>query len=148
MPGGRKRPSWDVYAITLAQAAKTRSEDPYVQVGAVVFRSDNSVAGVGYNGPPSGVDVDWTDRDARRPRMIHAEANALRYARPGEVDLLAVTMMPCVDCLKMAASYGVRTVVFAEGYENSAVYDDRETRGVAKDFGIQLVLVHIESETP
>ena len=40
------RLSWEEYAIGLAEAASLRSEDPYVKVGAAVFRDDWSVAGV------------------------------------------------------------------------------------------------------
>ena len=85
------RLSWEEYALQLATAAAARSEDPYERVGACVLRLDYSVAGVGYNGAPSGVEIDWSDRDRRRERVVHAEVNALRYVRPDEGDILART---------------------------------------------------------
>jgi len=133
-----KRPSWDEYAITLARAAATRSEDPYVKVGAVTLRKDRSVASLGYNGAPSGVELDWSDRDERRKRVLHAEANALRYIRPGELEggLLATTMVPCLECLKAARAQGVTEIVFAEDITDN--YDVDEIFKIAHEFGVTL----------
>lgn len=78
------RLTWAEYALAMADVARLRSEDPYVKVGACVLRHDHSVAGVGYNGAPPGVEIDWSDRDERRKRVIHAETNALRYVSPGK----------------------------------------------------------------
>ena len=59
------RISWEEYALELAKVSSRRSEDPYVQVGACILRLDNSVAGLGYNGAPNGIEIDWSDRDER-----------------------------------------------------------------------------------
>ena len=101
--------------MVMAEAAATRSQDKHHQVGAALLRRDNTVAAVGYNGAPPGLDIDWADRDGRRPYVIHAEANALRYVHPGEVRLLATTMMPCTRCVLLIASYGIKEVVFDRG---------------------------------
>lgn len=132
------RPSWDDYAITLARAAATRSEDPYIKVGCVTLRPDHSVASLGYNGAPSGVDMDWTDRDERRKRVLHAEANALRYVRPGELTggMLATTMLPCLECLKAARAQGVTDIL----YENDIPdhYNSDDIFKIAAEFGVDL----------
>ncbi|MAF24541.1 deoxycytidylate deaminase [bacterium] len=128
------RLSWEKYALSLAQASSLRSEDPYVQVGACVLRKDNSIIGVGYNGAPPGIDIDWSNRDERRKRVIHAEVNALRYASPGEGYLLACTHLPCNDCLKMIASYGIKKVIFGEVYER-----DSSSINLSKEFNIELI---------
>ena len=71
----RERLSWEDTAINLAfQIADYRSEDPYVQVGAVAVKKDKSII-LGYNGAPSGIEIDWSNRDERRKRVLHAEAN-------------------------------------------------------------------------
>jgi len=93
------------------------------------------VASLGYNGPPSGVDIDWSDRDARRAWMVHAEANALRYVRPGEVWLLATTMLPCSNCMLLIASYGIKEVVYRDMLDPD-VYNVRDTLDVAAMSGI------------
>jgi dCMP deaminase len=132
------RPSWEEYALRLAEAAACRSEDPYVQVGAAVLRFDNSTAATGFNGPPSGVDIDWSDRDSRRPYVIHAEDNALRYCKPGEVWVVATTLSPCTDCLKLISAYRAKKVVFRKWYttDPSCV---TATTSMAKKFNLELV---------
>ena len=120
------RPTWEEYAMALAVTAAIRSEDLHHRVGAALLRADHTVAGLGYNGAPAGVEVDWTDREARRPFVSHAESNALRYVHPGEVELLATTMMPCQVCLLLIAAYNIPRVIYLEEldplvYERSAV---------------------------
>ena len=130
------RLDWEEYALELARVASLRSEDPYVIVGACVLRPDNSVAGLGYNGAPPGIDINWSDRDERRKRVVHAEVNALRYAVPGQCELLACTLLPCNDCLKTIASYGIKKVVFSDIYEL-----DKSSLALATEFGIKLIQI-------
>lgn len=132
------RLSWEQYALNLAAAAASRSEDPYHQVGAALLRADHSVAAVGYNGAPPGVEIDWSNRDARRAVVVHAETNALRWVRPGEVELLACTMMPCMGCVLSASSFGIRRIVYFEELDPS-VYDIDTIRATAEMCGIALV---------
>jgi len=127
------RLSWEEYAMELARVASGRSEDPFMKVGACVLRHDNSIGGLGYNGPPPKVDIKWDDRDRRRKFVIHAEINALRYVRPGECRLVACTLLPCNDCLKTIASYGIRNVIYGEIYQR-----DDSSSVLASAFGIDL----------
>ena len=129
-----KRLDWEEYALELARVASLRSEDPFMKVGACVLRNDNSVAGVGYNGAPPGIEINWENRDERRRRVVHAEVNALRYVKPGEGELLACKLLPCNDCLKMIASYGIKKVIFSDIYEL-----DKSSLSLAREFKIQLI---------
>lgn len=133
------RPGWEGYALLLAEAASRRSEDPFFAVGAVVLRMDNSVAAVGYNGAPPGVELDWADRDTRRAYVIHAEVNALRYVTKLDTvgGLLAVTHCPCQTCLLLIASYGIGDVVYRHDLDWS-VYDQSVIRDVAEVCGVSL----------
>ena len=108
------RPTFMDHALNLARAASARSEDPYCKVGACVLSSQGVVVGVGYNGTLPGLTIDWDDRDGRRDLTLHAEANALRHSTPMLVKggILAVTHFPCAPCTLMAASYGVKTIVW------------------------------------
>jgi dCMP deaminase len=126
--------NWGEYAIELAEVAKLKSKDPWLQVGAVLLRHDNTVAGIGFNGFPSGMEEDWTDRENRSLYVIHAEQNAMRYVKPGECYLLATTTLPCNNCLKIIASYGIKTVIYRYVYER-----DESTLKLAEDFGIDLI---------
>lgn len=131
------RLSLEQYAVLLAEAAAARSEDPFLQVGAALIRHDKTVAATGYNGAPPGIELDWSDRAHRRARVIHAEANALRYVRPGEVLFVATTHMPCGDCLKNIASYGIKLVVYKDLLPIE--YHDPVMLGaLAHDLGIEL----------
>ena len=111
------RLSWEEYALSLAKTASLRSEDPYVKVGACVLRDDWSVAGVGYNGAPAGVEIDWSDRDERRKRVIHAELNALRYVRPNEGYLLVCTLLPCRSCIQAVAANSIKHILYEDVYK-------------------------------
>jgi len=131
---GRQRISWDRYALELAKTAALRSEDPYKQTGCCVLRWDKSVASVGYNGAPRGIEIDWSNRDERRKRVIHAEANALSYCSPNEIMLLACTLLPCSSCFQLIAAYNIKIVVFEEVYK----IDDFALT-LAREFKIELV---------
>ena len=131
MGNGRKRINWPEWALKLAFVVAERSEDPYVQVGGVALRHDNSVAAVAYNGAPPGIEIDWSDRDERRKRVIHCEDNLMRYIKPGECYLAAFTISPCADCVKNLKCYGIKEIYFQDFY-------NKDTFGVelAKEFGV------------
>ena len=115
-----KRANWAEYALLIAGTVSKRSQDPYRKVGACALNRDRMVLAVGYNGLASGKNIEdsfWNDRDRRRPFMIHAETNCLSMSQRGEVDLLAVTLLPCAFCATMIAAYGVKTVVYREEYD-------------------------------
>lgn len=138
---GRKRLSWEETALRLAfDIANYRSEDPFVQVGAVIIKNDNSIL-LGYNGPPSGIDIDWSNRDERRKRVCHGEENVLTWVKPNEVKIIAVTALPCERCIKTIAQKQIKKVIYGgllEGYDNDLVFQ------LAKEFNIELVYLEIK----
>lgn len=125
--------SWEEYAMALAGVAALKSKDPYVKVGCCLLRHDNTIASLGYNGFPSGVEEDWSDRDERRKYVNHSEQNALRFVKPNECYLAAITLLPCNDCLKSLASYGIKKVIYREVYDK-----DNSSLILANKFGIEL----------
>jgi dCMP deaminase len=125
--------SWEEYAMALAGVAALKSKDPYVKVGCCLLRHDNTIASLGYNGFPSGVKEDWSDRDERRKYVNHSEQNALRFVKPNECYLAAITLLPCNDCLKSLASYGIKKVIYREVYDK-----DNSSLILANKFGIEL----------
>jgi len=129
------RPTWDQYGMILAEAVASRSEDPRHKVGAVIMRQDHSVVSVGYNGPPPGVDIDWT-KDWRHNFIIHAEVNALRYARLDDTrhGVIYTTRHPCGDCLKTISAYGILEIHWKE--EPGVQHDLATLDIVARRFGI------------
>ena len=127
------RLSWEEYALSLANAASLRSEDPYMKVGACVLRKDWSIAGIGYNGAPAGIEIDWSNRDERRKRVIHAELNALRYVSPKEGYILACTLLPCRHCVQAMAAHAIQHVIYETVYKV-----DSFALTLCKEFGIGL----------
>lgn len=126
--------TWEQYALSIAKVVSLKSKDPYVKVGCCLLRRDNTIASVGYNGFPSGLAEDWSDREERRKYVTHAECNALRFIKPGECAVAAITMLPCNDCLKSLASYGIKKIIFEETYER-----DNSSLDLAKKFSIDLI---------
>ena len=133
------RPNWEQYALMIAKVASARSEDPYQKVGACVLRNDFSVASVGYNGAPPKIEIDWSNRDERRARVIHAEANAFRYLKPKEGYLLASTLLPCRNCIQLAASYGIEKIIYSEEYEH-----DNIAHNLCTEFNIKLTKISLD----
>ena len=132
-----ERIDWYEYAMLLAFAAAKRSEDPYRKVGACALNKDKMVVGMGYNGLASGTNVPaqfWGNRDKRRKFMIHAETNCLSLCKKGEVDILAVTLLPCSYCATMIASYGVKEVLYHEEYEN-----DQSAKDIFNFYNIEML---------
>jgi dCMP deaminase len=113
------RISWEEYALRIAQVASLRSEDPYKKVGACALDYDNRVIGVAYNGlapgkiAPEGF---WNNRDARRPFMIHAEANLLALIKRSECRIIACNLLPCSSCATNIVAHGIKKVVYSETY--------------------------------
>lgn len=134
------RMSWEKYGLGIAKAASYRSEDPYLKVGACVLRKDRSIIGVGYNGAAPGVNIEWGDRDARRSYVIHAEINALRYCTPNHTrgGYMFVTHHPCLECVKVIASYGINEVRYLDLIDGS-IYDLEAIGKIAREYNIKLI---------
>lgn len=128
--------SWEEYALKLAETASLKSRDPWVKVGCCLLRNNHTVAGLGFNGFPEKMIEDWSDRDKRRKYVVHSEKNALRYIKPNECYLAAVTLLPCNDCLKDLASYGIKKIVYRDIYDK-----DNSTLELAQEFKIELIQI-------
>lgn len=123
------RLSWSEYALSLAVTASKRSEDPHRQVGACALSWDNRVLGVAYNGLQSGTEVNsefWSNRNLRRPYMIHAETNLLSLFKRDECRLIAVTLLPCEACARQIIAWNIPEVVYMVEYENACAESTKE----------------------
>ena len=82
---------WKRRFIELAKHISTWSKDPSTQVGAVIVRPDKTIASVGFNGFPRGVDdrpEKLADRPLKYQMIVHAEINAIR-ARADHIRAIA-----------------------------------------------------------
>ena len=120
--------------MSIAEVVAKKSKDPWRQVGAVILREDNSIASVGYNGFPQGVEEDWSSREERSKFVIHAEQNALRYTSPGEGKILISTTLPCRDCLKAIAAYKIKRVLYKDVYHTDPIALE-----IAEKMGVTLI---------
>jgi len=139
------RPTWDEYALALAETASMRSEDPYVRVGACALDYNNRVLGVAYNGLAPGTTVSdyfWADRDGRRPFILHAETNLLSLFKRGEGRLIACTLLPCSCCARQIISHGIKKVVYRDNYTK-----DMSALDIFKFYNIEIIQLHSKPQS-
>ncbi|MEU9126563.1 deaminase [Kitasatospora sp. NPDC048540] len=123
------RPSWDDWALAIAEAVASRADCVRAQVGAVLLSRTHRVLGVGYNGLPAGLPGCASAGNCPRGRLsieecarnadysncpaVHAEANAIYHADPHELAgaTLYVTRRPCPACQTLIEAAGIRRVV-------------------------------------
>lgn len=137
---------WDARLLALASHVAQWSKDPSTKVGAVVVRPDRTVASMGYNGFPRGVDDDparYADRPTKYRLVCHAEANAIVSAREplAGCSIYVSPFPPCAECAKLVIQSGIRRVVapvsdverWRESFETSAL--------MFRESGVEVCLV-------
>ncbi|MDR0536220.1 MAG: dCMP deaminase [Puniceicoccales bacterium] len=122
------RPSWDEYFMAVAVLLSSRSSCERLHVGCVVVSSEqhpNRIVAAGYNGFLPGAPHQSRVRDGHEQATVHAEQNAIADAAKRGVSLagtiMYVTHFPCVNCAKILAAAGVRTVKYLHDYNNEAI---------------------------
>jgi dCMP deaminase len=121
------RPTWDEYFLMMAKLASTRSTCLAFPVGAVIVK-DRQLLATGYNGSPSGSshctsqgfcypDLSSCNVSSSLPsRSVHAESNAIAQAAKHGISTqsssIYVTLEPCLSCLKLIISAGIKTVFY------------------------------------
>ena len=90
---------WHTRFMGLAHHVALWSKDESTKVGAVIVDKDNRIVSLGYNGPPRGVSDEHINREIKLLRTLHAEENAILFAR-GNADgnILYITHHPCAHC--------------------------------------------------
>lgn len=125
-------------AINTAKVWSKRSEDIHQKVGVCILNKNGEVLSVGYNGLTKKYVVDktfWADRDHRRDYVVHAEMNALSLIRKqDEPYIMATTLLPCSDCARNIACYGIKIVVYIDDYEK-----DQKAKDIFKFYNINLI---------
>ena len=137
----RTRPDWDEYFMMLAKLVAMRSTCLATPVGAVIVK-DRQILASGYNGPPSGsphcIDQgfcypglrDCSESKTLPSRAIHAEANAIAQSASHGISTqgaqIYVTLEPCLSCLKLIISAGIREVFYEESSNPGESKDVRD----------------------
>jgi dCMP deaminase len=128
-----QRPTWDEYFLMIAKLAATRSTCLAFPVGAVIVK-DRQVLATGYNGSPSGSvhciaqgfcypGLSSCDASSTLPsRAVHAEANAIAQAAKHGISTngasIYVTLEPCISCLKLIISSGIKEVFYEKDFNS------------------------------
>jgi len=106
---------WDIRFIQLAKHVASWSKDPSTQCGAVIVRPDRTIASVGFNGLPRGVEDSpdrLLDRDKKLQYIVHAEANAILTAHEQLKDyaIYVWPFQPCCHCAAAIIQSGISEV--------------------------------------
>jgi dCMP deaminase len=108
---------WDLRYGEMAKLIASWSKDPSTQVGAVIVRQNKSIASMGFNGFPPGMEdkPEWlNDRTEKLKRMIHAENNALNYCLHENITgstIYVYPLHPCSVCVQLVINRGIKRVV-------------------------------------
>jgi dCMP deaminase len=106
---------WQARFMALAKEVSTWSKDVSSQVGAVIVRPDRTIASVGFNGFPRGVEdchERIANRDTKLLYTIHAEMNAILSAKEPLKDysLFVWPFQPCAHCAASIIQSGIKEV--------------------------------------
>lgn len=137
---------WTNYFLSVAEASAKQSKDPNTQVGAVITDQYDRIVSTGFNGLPRGIKDSskiLNDREVKLMVMIHAEVNAILFARRDLSDCtLYSTHMPCSHCAALIIQTGIKKVIV--GTESGKELTDRwnesleMSRKIFKEAGIKV----------
>lgn len=155
-----QRPSWDDYFLMMAKLAASRSTCLAFPVGAVIVK-DRQVLATGYNGSPSGSvhctaqgfcypGLSSCDASSTLPsRAVHAEANAIAQAAKHGINtngaIIYVTLEPCISCLKLIISAGIKEVFYETDFNKGDKILVRDA--FLKDGLVTLKKIKLSAET-
>jgi len=108
--------TWSRRFLSLAKEISTWSKDPSTRVGAVIVRPNKEIVSVGFNGFPRGkpdLPELLNDRDKKYLRTVHAEINALVFAKQdiSGCTLYTYPFLPCATCSAVFCQTGIAEVV-------------------------------------
>ena len=150
--GVSKHYRWDKRYLNLAGHIATWSKDPSKKVGAIAVGSKGQVLAQGYNGYPRGMDdSDYTDREAKYTKIVHAEMNALMNALYSGVSLKDSTLyvygLPvCPSCSKCVIQAGVKRVVIPAAKTDKGNWQqvwEEQSLPMYKEAGVQVTLLEL-----
>jgi dCMP deaminase len=121
-----KMNKWHNRFFDLANLVGSWSKDPSTKVGAVIVRPDRTIASVGYNGFPRGVEDTYTTREDKLLRTVHAEANAILAAREPlhGYSLYVTPLHPCANCAALIIQAGIKFVHYKVETESSPAWEE------------------------
>lgn len=106
---------WDKRFLALALVVSGWSKGPSTKCGAVITRG-NHIISLGFNGFPMLVNDDesrYNDRDLKLQMILHAEVNAILFAKEslGRCTIYTQPFPPCCRCAAMIIQSGIKKVI-------------------------------------
>jgi dCMP deaminase len=125
------RPSWDEYFMATALLIASRSACGRLHVGCVLVSGgehSHRIVAAGYNGFLPGTPHTSRVRDGHEQATVHAEQNAIADAARRGVSVAGATAyvshFPCIQCAKVLAAAGIRTIKYHHDYRNDPIVSD------------------------
>jgi len=106
---------WDLRFLNLAEHISVWSKDPSTKCGAVIT-NNNRIISLGFNGLPRGVpDLEnyLQDRELKLQMILHAEVNAILFARRSLEGCTIYTwpFLSCCRCASIIIQSGLARIV-------------------------------------
>ena len=131
LEGREDRPSWDEYFMATSLLMASRSACGRLHVGCVLVSGGehrNRIVAAGYSGFLPGTPHHSRVRDGHEQATVHAEQNAIADAARRGVSVAGssayISHFPCINCAKVLAAAGVRTIHYHFDYNNDPLVAD------------------------
>ena len=137
---------WDKRFLNLAKEVSTWSKDPSTKVGAVIADANHHIVSLGFNGFPQGIKDDErvNDRNLKYEMTVHAEANAILFAREIPVgSTMYIFPLPCCSrCASLIAQCGtISRIVAPEVTEDRWKENCTLGQNLLKEAGVDCYMV-------
>jgi dCMP deaminase len=108
---------WDIRFLELAKFVSDWSKDPSTKTGAAIIRPDRTIASIGFNGFPRGMQDNeelYNNREIKYSRIVHCEMNAILSADESlkGYTLYTYPFASCDRCAVHVIQSGIERVVF------------------------------------
>ena len=115
------RLSWDEYFMATAFLISSRSPDQRLKVGCVLVKN-NHIISLGYNGYLPSLPHRSYMENGHELATVHAEQNCIADCSKRGVatggSTAYITHYPCINCFKILAAAGIRTIYYQDDYRN------------------------------
>jgi dCMP deaminase len=139
---------WNERFLNLADLIASWSKDPSTKVGCVIVRPDKTIASVGYNGFPRGVNdlpERYNNRELKYLMVKHAEENAIYSSKESLIGYTVyVTHHPCASCTATLIQNGISKIVTrlpSEDFENRYSESFKASRLMMEEAKVELIIV-------
>ena len=132
-----ERIDWDQYFMSLALLISSRSSCKRLKVGCVLVK-DTRVISVGYNGFLAKLPHLSIVRDGHEQATVHAEQNSIADCAKRGISCANatayITHYPCINCAKILASSGIKTIKYLNDYKNDELVSE-----ILKSVNIEII---------